>query len=150
MSERPDGAGARRRRDAGFTLLEVLVAFAVAAPALALLYSGGAGSIEITRTAAFYQQALSRAQSRLDLLVDGALTPGERDGDDGGGFLWRTSVGPVATLTPSRSVDPRGASHVGGATLYAVSVEVSWPAPGGLRSVTLDTRRLGPASAVRP
>ena len=139
-----------QRGDDGFTLLEVLVAFAIAAPALAVLYQGGVGSMEITRAAASYQEAMSRAQSRLDALAGDALAPGEQDGDDGDGFRWRTRIAPVATLTPLRVAAPRGSPYVAGTTLYNVSVEVSWRGARGVRTFALDTRRLGAASAARP
>lgn len=139
----------RQRPDGGFTLLEVLVAFAIAAPALALLYRQGVVSMGVTRTAASYQEAISRAQSRLDSLADDSLAAGDRNGDDGGGFSWRTRIAPIASTAPPRPA-PRGSPYAGGTTLYSVIVEVSWSGPGGARTLALDTRRLGPASAARP
>ena len=122
------------------------MAFAIAAPALMLLYRQGTVSVGITRTSASYQEAISRAQSRLDSLGDGGLVAGERDGDDGGGFRWRTRITPLASATPSGPARPRGSPYAAGASLYAVTVEVSWPGAHGIRTLTLDTRRLGPAS----
>lgn len=149
MSGQRVDTGAGRGREAGFTLLEVLVAFAIAAPALTLLYRQGLVSMNVTRTAAAYQEAISRAQSRLDALGDDGLVAGERTGDEGGGFRWRTRIAPVASTPPPRPV-PRGSRYAGGTTLYAVIVEVSWSAPSGTRTFALDTRRLGPAEAGGP
>ena len=157
MAGRSSGAGqGRDAGERGFTLLEVLVALAIAAPALALLYRQGVASMGIARNAAAYQEAISRAQSRLDLLAD-SLDPGERAGDDGGGFQWRTWVAPVASTSiastsvastsPARPASQRGGTPAGGVTLYDVAVEVTWSGPGGGRSFALKTRRLGPASA---
>lgn len=126
----------------GFTLLEVLVALAIAIPALALLYRQGVASIGVTQTAASYQEAISRAQSRLDALADGGLVAGERNGDDGGGYRWRTRIVPIATAASQRT--RHGA---GGTTLFGVAVEISWPGPQGVRAVMLDTRRVGTATA---
>ncbi len=131
--------------DRGFTLLEVLVALAIAVPALVLLYRQGAASMRATRTAASYQEAISRAQSRLDALTGAGLVAGERNGGDGGGFAWRTQVMPIASTPP-----PRASPYAGGTSLFAVVVEISWPGPDGVRTLMLDTRRLGPASAVQP
>ena len=136
-------------RDGGFTLLEVLVAFAIAAPALALLYRQGVTSMDATRTAAATQEAISRAQSRLDALGDDGLVAGERTGDDGGGFRWRTRIASLAAAPPPRPA-PRGSPYAAGTALYAVTVEVSWSGPGGARAFTLDTRRVGPATAASP
>ena len=149
MSDQPCEAEAAQRGDGGFTLLEVLVAFAIAAPALAVLYQGGVGSMETTRAAASYQEAMSRAQSRLDALAGAALVAGEQDGDDGDGFRWRTRIAPVAMLAPLRIAAPRGSPYIAGTTLYTVLVEVSWRGSRGMRTFVLDTRRLGNASATR-
>ena len=135
--------------DRGFTLLEVLVALAIAVPALVLLYRQGTASMQATRAAASYQEAISRAQSRLDALTGAGLVAGERNGDDGGGFAWRTQVMPIAS-TPSPRPPPRASPYAGGTSLFAVVVEISWPGPDGVRTLMLDTRRLGPASAVQP
>ncbi len=132
--------------EAGFTLLEVLVALAIAIPALVLLYRQGAVALGVTRTAATYQEAISRAQSRLDALTGAGLIAGEQDGDDGGGFRWRTRIVPVAsTPLASRSSSPAVS------TLYAVSVEMSWPGATNVRRhFLLETRRLGLTPAGRP
>ena len=138
--------GRERRGEAGFTLLEVLVALAIAIPALVLLYRQGAVAMGGTRTAAAYQEAISRAQSRLDALTGTGLAAGEGDGDDGGGFRWRTRIVPVASAPlPSRPSAPAGRS-----TLYAVAVEISWPGPTGWRRFLLETRRVGTAPAGGP
>ncbi len=139
------------RREGGFTLLEVLVAFAIAAPALMLLYRQAGLSSGMTRTALSYEEAVSRARSHLDAMTDAALTPGERQGDDGGGFHWRTRIAPLGTLPPPRTAGPgRPGPYRGGTALYAVVVELTWPGTGGPRNVTLESRRLGPALAALP
>ncbi len=131
--------------EAGFTLLEVLVALAIAVPALVLLYRQGALAMGAARTAATYQEAISRAQSRLDALTGTGLAAGEEEGDDGGGFRWRTRIVPVA----SAPLPPHASSRVGGNTLYAVAVEILWLGPAGMQRFLLETRRLGAVPAGR-
>ncbi len=132
-------------------MLEVLVALAIAVPALVLLYRQGAVAMGSTRTAATYQEAISRAQSRLDALTGTGLAAGEGEGDDGGGFRWRTRIAPVASAPPpSRAPSPAARSPAAGGTLYAVAVEISWPGPTGWRRFLLQTRRLGASPASRP
>ena len=163
MTATPGGRVLRREQrawpgEAGFTLLEVLVALAIAIPALVLLYRQGAVAMGVTRTAAAYQEAISRAQSRLDTLTGAGLAAGEQAGDDGGGFRWRTRIAPVASVSPPRGPSPRPgsnpasnpASSGAGSTLYAVSVEISWPGPTGMRRFLLETRRLGATPAGGP
>lgn len=93
-------------RDGGFTLLEVLVAFAIAAPALALLFGLGVQSVTAAQAAARYREVISRAQSRLDVLPNQALVAGVRDGEDGHGFRWRTRIAAAASLPAQRQVAP--------------------------------------------
>ena len=122
------------------------MALAIAIPALAVLYRQGIAAVGVTQTAAAYQQAISRAQSRLDALKDGSLIAGERNGDDGDGYRWRTRVVPIASAAPQRTGSPAQPS-AGGTTLFGVAVEILWPGPQGMRAVMLDTRRLGAAMA---
>jgi general secretion pathway protein I len=132
--------------DRGFTLLEVLVAFIVAALALAVLFEGGLAGVRATRTAGRYEEAVARARSHLAALsAAGALVPEELQGDDGGGYHWHLRVTPIATTAVVRSGDSSAAaSSQTAVSLYAVSVAISWKADKGERSVELETRRLGP------
>ncbi|GAC1340656.1 MAG: hypothetical protein NVSMB18_11140 [Acetobacteraceae bacterium] len=137
------------RRAAGFTLLEVLVALAIAIPALAVMYRQGLVSLGVAQTAAGYQEAISRARSHLDALGDTAMVPGEQAGDDGGGFQWRIRIQPVGATEPPRTV-PRGSLYGGGTGLFAVGVQMSWQGSRGTQTLTLETRRLGPVPALAP
>ena len=141
--------GRAEGRDEGFTLVEVLVAFAIAAPVVALLIGQGALAVRAVRTAARYEEAVSRAQSRLDSILDRTLAAGERDGDDGGGFHWRTRV-VMLGMTGAPRQPPRGTPYAGGTTLYDVTVEVSWADGTGTGAATLGTRRLGPSGVSGP
>jgi general secretion pathway protein I len=126
--------------EAGFTLLEVLVAFVIAALALSVLFQGSIDGLRSVRVSGQYQEALSRARSRLAAVDVGApLVPGTRQGDDGGGFRWETRVTPSATAPTARgtAADLARGPRVG---LYAVSVSVTWT-DGGNRQVRLDGLR---------
>ena len=102
------------RRPPGFTLLEILVAFAIAAIALTALTAAVAASLRSSRVASVTEQAISRAQSRLDAAA--LAPPGERSGDDGGGFRWREMVRQVGQSST--------------AALYDITVEISWTVDG--------------------
>ncbi len=111
--------------EAGFTLLEVMAAFVIAALATIVLYQAGFSGAAETLTAARYQEALVRVQSRLATI--GVLTPLQAEqlsGDDGGGFHWRLRIAPVQSN--------------GTLTLYAVQITESF----GTRQVTLTTEKL--------
>jgi general secretion pathway protein I len=127
-------------RGDGFTLLEVVVALAIAALALVGLFHAGSGGLFAVDTATRAEEAVQRAQSHLAAVGrDAALVQGDFTDDDGAGYRWRLRVRPVANrLTPA----PDGNSAAT-TTLFDVEVAISWPGPRGDRSVVLKTLRLG-------
>jgi general secretion pathway protein I len=127
----------------GFTLLEVVVALAIAALAVVGLFRAGSGGLFAVDTAARAEEAVQRAQSHLAALGrDAALTVGEFTGDDGGGYRWALRVRP---LTARQSASPDGVSTAT-TTLFDVEVAISWPGHEGDRAVVLRTLRLGSAA----
>lgn len=118
----------RRRAESGFTLLEVMAAFVIAAFGSILLYQAGFEGSAGAAAAAHLQEAVVRAQSRLASVgVLGPLQPGQLSGDDGGGYTWQVSI------TPDQSN--------GTLALYQVQVTERY----GNRQVTLSTERLSTA-----
>ncbi len=116
------------RREAGFTLLEVLVAFVIAALALTALVEGARRGIWAGEVAGRHEEALSRARSRLAaVLAQPVLQPLEQGGEDGNGFRWQTRVRLLADSAA--------------ASLYEVRVAVRW---GQGQGVELTSRQLGP------
>jgi general secretion pathway protein I len=116
--------------DAGFTLLEVMVAFVIAALASIILYQAAFEGAAESLAAARYQEAVIRAQSRLASI--GTLTPlraEQLSGDDGGGFKWQMNI------AAERATGQ-------GLTLYDVQITEAF----GDRTVTLATKRLGPTT----
>jgi general secretion pathway protein I len=132
------------RRDNGFTLIEVVVALAIASLALVGLFEAGSGGLFATDNAAQAEEAAERAQSHLAAIGrDAALVAGDSAGDDGGGYRWHLRVVPAAT---------RPLAGLVGAppnllTLYDVEVAESWRSGGHVRQVVLTTMRLGSAPA---
>jgi general secretion pathway protein I len=136
--------GECRPREQGFTLLEVLVAVAIAGLALVGLFQAGSGGLFAADTAARAEEAIQRAQSHLAAVGrNAALVQGEFTDDDGGGYRWRLRVQPVATR---QGLAPDGTSAVT-STLYDVEVAILWPGRQGERSVALRTLRLGTAAS---
>lgn len=130
----------RKRSAGGFTLLEVLVALAIAGLALVGLFRAGSGGLFAVDTAARAEEAVQRAQSHLAAIGrDAGLIEGETSGDDGDGYRWRLRVQP---LTNRQSPAPDGVSSVT-TTLFNVEVAISWPGHTGDRAVVLRTLRLG-------
>ena len=128
----------------GFTLLEVVVALAIAGLALVGLFRAGSGGLFAVDTAARAEEAVQRAQSHLAAVGrDAALVAGEFTGDDGAGYRWTLRVTP---LIARQSLAQDGISSAT-TTLFNVEVAISWPGRAGERSVVLRTRRLGSAGA---
>src|SRR5437016_9801407 len=118
-------------REAGFTLLEVVVALAIAGLALVGLFRAGSGGLFAVDTAARAEEAVQRAQSHLAAVGrDAALAEGEFTGDDGAGFRWTLRVRPLATR---QSLGPDNISPTA-TTLFDVEVAVSWPGHAGGRA----------------
>ncbi len=123
---------------AGFTLVEVLVALAIAALGLAFLMAASGAGLNNARTADTYIEATERAQSRLAQVgISLPLKQGSYRGDDGQGFGWRVRVGPPVTQ-PVSSQD--GVKRLG---LFPVEATIVWQEDGREKSVTLHSERLG-------
>ncbi|GGF23638.1 hypothetical protein GCM10011611_32140 [Aliidongia dinghuensis] len=134
------------RTERGFTLLEVLIAFAIAALALTLLFKAASSGLLSVRTAGRYEEAVARARSHLAAIGrDSALLAGSSDGDDGSGFHWHLDVTPLATAKPATN-GPLSIAGPPPAELYAVAVAISWHEAGKDRQVVLRTERVGQGS----
>jgi general secretion pathway protein I len=129
-----------RRRDAGFTLLEVLVAFVIATLAFAVLARAGLDGLQTADLSGRYQEALARARSHLAALGNN-LQPSDRQGDEGQGFHWHIRIVRLSSTAIASAADGLADANAGHATLFAVSVAESW---GGSRrrSIELDTERV--------
>jgi general secretion pathway protein I len=134
----------RPAADAGFTLLEVVVAVAIAGLALVGLFQAGSGGVFAVDTAARAEEAVQRAQSHLAAIGrDAALVQGDSSGDDGGGYRWRLQVQPVTQRSgvAADGITPENT------TLFSVEVAISWQSRGHRRAVVLRTLRLGTGAA---
>jgi general secretion pathway protein I len=127
----------------GFSLLEVVVALAIAAIALVGLFQAGSGGLFAVDTAARAEEAVQRAQSHLAAVGrDAALVQGDFTDDDGGGYRWRLQVRPVG----NRQIPAPDRNSTVTVTLFDVEVAISWSGRSGDRSVVLKTLRLGNAA----
>ena len=133
----------RRRRAAGFSLLEVLVAFvilALVATALFRLFSGALGNAS---AADDYSRAALVAQSALDEASTPPLREGAKDGSaDDGRIAWTARVTPYAA--PGVSPELEAASQSLPIRLWRIVVDVTFKgANGAPRTITLATTRIG-------
>jgi general secretion pathway protein I len=131
----------RCRRQAGFTLVEVIVAMAILSIALGSLMTMIGNALRQTGQAERMAEAGSLAQSLLARL--GPELPLGENQDAGqleNGFRWR--------LTSQRFGDS-GDQQQWPMSAYKVSVQVGWHDGFRERSFVLTTLRLGPKEAAR-
>ena len=126
-----------RNPEAGFTLIEVLVAFAVAALLLVVLSRGlGLGMLSTARVKSA-EEATILAQSALDPLgVIAPLRNGDRADLDHGAYHIHVAV--------DRYDDANGPHADGYLKLFRLSATVDWREGLRARSLTLTTLRFGP------
>ncbi|HET6518572.1 MAG TPA: prepilin-type N-terminal cleavage/methylation domain-containing protein [Geminicoccaceae bacterium] len=126
----------RARAAAGFTLIEVLIAFVILALALGALLPGFSTGLRGLDTADDYATAALLAESRLAAVGrEEPLEEGTTAGEFDDRFRWRLDV----TALPG--ADPDGVLPV---LPYGVVLTVSWDARDDERSVVIETLRLGP------
>ena len=116
----------------GFSLLEVLVAFAILGLTLGVLMNVFSGGLRNLGDGSHYTRAVLDAQSRMaEIGLSQPLVPGETSGDVDATYRWSARVVPLA-LSPSGNV-----------SLYQVDVTVKWGEGAAQRAVSLQTLKLG-------
>lgn len=117
-----------RRAVRGFTLLEVLVAFALLALALTLLLGTLSGAARQVAEADQRTRAVLLAQSLMARLgVEEPLQEGTRQGRwDHGAYRWTLEVAPYAEPRAAAAVGAAPTGAVGGPRLLELRLQVRW------------------------
>ena len=118
----------RARAQSGLTLLELLVAFAIMAMSLALIYRVMGSSARAAAHVDATQRAVVLARSLLDLR-DTVPEGGWQDAGESAGYHWRIESVPWDTGLSGSGIPP----------LYKVLLTITWDA--GARSLQLATLR---------
>ena len=128
----------RPSAQSGFTLVEVLVALAIVALSMAVLFKIISDNLDRTRHARDDAVAASLVQSLLAQTQTGPLEQGTTSGKFGKGFSWRLQVEPDADNHADWSVDA-----------MSIAATVSWRDDGRTQSRTLTTLRVVPKAAAQ-
>jgi general secretion pathway protein I len=123
------------RRQAGFTLIEILVAFTVATLLLGALYQVFSTGLRAGSSAEHYVDAVLLAESGLDALVGTPVAVGETT-DRFGIYQRRTNIRARPDLAP--------ADEQMAIVPYEIEVRVAWREGVRERAVLLSTIRTGP------
>jgi prepilin-type N-terminal cleavage/methylation domain-containing protein len=117
-------ASPRRRRDrggdAGFTLVELMVALLLITIGILPIAAVQSGSTRDVVTTGQHTRALSIAQERMEVARAAGFTAAQTDSGQSGVYTWRTNVTTVAT------------------GLRRVDVTVTWTDRTGTRTVLLN------------
>lgn len=138
----------RARRQRGFTLIEIVVAFALLALGLTLLLGTLSGASRQLRQAGDAGQAALHAQSLLAERSDALLQPGQLDGTfEEGRYRWELAVTPWQDpQARDLPMDPFGAR------LLHLRLDVRWGDGGPQQQLQVTSLRLvpPPADGMRP
>ena len=131
----------RRSRQAGFTLLEVLVATVIMGIAVAGLIAGLSQSVKNASRLTDYDRAAMMARTKMnDLLLDNTLPfAGQVDGQFNAAQSGANAAGWRAALKPF-DVPPNAGPQT--LILQQIALEVWWTPPtGGRRTMQLESYR---------
>ena len=127
------------RRNSGFTLLEVLVAFSLLSVSLGVIMLGISKSLRVSDVTREYSRAITLAESRLAEYSEIDLsTVTETAGRFDDRYDWAVEIKPYETSG--------GQVGVGNTIAYQLTAKVVWPGRNNQREIVLSTIRLGPSS----
>lgn len=118
----------RGSRQQGFSLLELLVAFAIMALALGMLYRASGSSARAVGDAERYQSAVILAESLL-AMRDAVSPGGWREAGESAGYAWQIASAPYVTGITGTSVPQ----------LHEIEIIVAWHEGDRQRQMTLMT-----------
>jgi general secretion pathway protein I len=135
----PGSASPFGARQAGFSLLEVLVAFAILALSLGVLLQIFSRAMSTTAVSGSYSRAAALAEARLaEVGVTMPLEEGDFTGDPDDGMAWALRIQQLdaSELFPDQTAP---------VTPYRVTATVAWGERGAQRQLSLASLKLGDA-----
>ena len=129
----------------GFSLLEILVAFAILSLSIGILLRIFAGGGFIARTADDYYRAVITAESLMGGTgLESPLSPGITHGVTESGYRWTKTISPYPfNPQPSGNMpDLTSKNNSGGYLPFWVSLEIEWGPEEDPRAFSLESLRL--------
>ena len=120
------------RRQQGFSLLEVLVAFAILGMSLGILYQAFGSSLRNLSVAGDYTRAMIIAESHLAEAANRMPLEAGADQGEEGDYRWQL------TVEPWKDLDDLPETF----KAWLVEVQVSWGNAGRMRNYRISTLRL--------
>lgn len=130
----------RRAAARGYTLIEVVVAFALLALALSLLLGAMTNATKQVKLSDEYGRAALHAQSLLDQAgVGEALVPGRKDGElEDGRYRWELTVSPYVDPTMTKKPE----QILGAPQLMQLDLVLHWGEGGPRQTLAIRSLRL--------
>ncbi|MFQ5994565.1 MAG: prepilin-type N-terminal cleavage/methylation domain-containing protein [Acidiferrobacterales bacterium] len=130
-------SGSRKIKNcAGFSLLEVVVAFVVLALVLGVLYQVFSSTARRADLVAQYHHAVLLADSKLtEIAADNRLPAGAATGEFDARYRWESHITPYRWNASTTAEEP-------GFVPYGITVRVFWQRHNKKRSVTMTTVRV--------
>jgi general secretion pathway protein I len=135
--ETPGGL-ARRSREKGFTLIEVVIALAILGIGLTAIIELFSGGLRLGRISQEDTKAMNFASLKMEEVVtQGAIEAGEGEGEFDAIFRWRTGIEKVDILPYDK-----GTEFKPPVDFYRIRVNVLWKSGAKERSASLESYRV--------
>jgi len=130
------------RVDRGFTLIEVMVAFAILGVGLTVIIELFSGGLRLGRASVEYTKAVNYARMKMEeIAVKPSVEEGTGEGEsDDKAFRWQVGVKKIDLLSIDKSIDYKPPIE-----LFQVKVDVFWKSGSKEKSTTVESLK-----AVKP
>jgi general secretion pathway protein I len=126
------------KRQRGFSLIEILVAFMILAMSLTVIYRIFSGGLRNVALSEDYARAVLVAESQLAAIgISEPLVRGVSSGEWGERFRWQRVVEPYQPWEQGKELSTQ-------LLAYRITVDVDWEHAGRSRQVSLSSVRLKP------
>jgi len=130
------------RVERGFTLIEVMVAFAILGVGLTVIIELFSGGLRLGRASVEYTKAVNYARMKMEeIAVKPSVEEGTGEGEsDDKAFRWQVGVKKIDLLSIDKSIDYKPPIE-----LFQVKVDVFWKSGSKEKSTTVESLK-----AVKP